>query len=151
MGKGAKNGAWNLNYRIPFQKNVRVTAQATDAMGVSGGFYFIVRGAPDIPVRVGQLDVPVSKGAKLKLAVTQTTLQPLQWLPILSLTSGQGLIFMHSLGIYISPFLNVSSEMMLLSCPKRKSELPRRLLSLLLALHASFPRRSSLLRYRGLF
>lgn len=137
MGKGAKQGAWNLNYRIPFQTNIRITAQATDTAGVSGecflpfplfkfyfiyklpipilrptthwpsfstivtvyyfpypslpyshyprigGFYFIVRGAPDLPVRVGQIDVPVAKGAKLKLAVTQTTLQPLQWYPML--------------------------------------------------------------------
>lgn len=49
IGKGAKDGAWYLNFKIPFTKTVRVTTQTTDGSS-HGGFYIIVRGGLNLPI-----------------------------------------------------------------------------------------------------
>jgi hypothetical protein len=49
VGKGAKDGAWYLNFKIPFTKTVRVTTQTMDG-STRGGFYIIVRGGQDLPI-----------------------------------------------------------------------------------------------------
>jgi len=97
IGKGAAWGAWNNNLRVPFLKSVRVTAQAINANGVTGGFYFIVRGAPNLPVAIGGFPVPIDKGARLKLSAKTATLEPLEWFPTLQLTSGSGIVLFHTL------------------------------------------------------
>ena len=63
FGKGAKDGAWFLNFKIPFQKSIRITVQHLSTS--SGGFYLILRGAPNLPISIGGVTVPAT--AKLLL------------------------------------------------------------------------------------
>jgi len=93
FGKGAKDGSWFHNFRIPFQKEVRVTAQNTK--GSYGGFYMIVRGAPDLPLQVGDYKIPPT--AKLLLQKIEGLYQPLDWINIVDVPQGNGLFFMHTL------------------------------------------------------
>jgi len=101
IGKGAKDGSWFNNFRIPFQKSIRVTVQ--HQTGSFGGFYIIVRGAPNIPIDIGGVAIP-SK-AKLLLQRFEQTVQPLAWVPVVNVPSGNGLFFMHTLSVS-SPNLN---------------------------------------------
>jgi hypothetical protein len=59
-GHGAKSGAWNVNYRIPFQRSAKVTLQHWTAPNSSSPQigYAIVRGAENIPILVGVLFLP---------------------------------------------------------------------------------------------
>mmetsp|Transcript_38417 Transcript_38417/g.96643 ORF Transcript_38417/g.96643 Transcript_38417/m.96643 type:complete len:438 (-) Transcript_38417:49-1362(-) len=95
FGKGAKNGAWFLNFRIPFQKTIRITAQRPS--GTAGGFYMIVRGALNLPIDVGGVRIPST--AKLLLQHRNVTLQPLEHLAIVNVPSGSGLFFMHTIAV----------------------------------------------------
>lgn len=42
FGKGAADGSWFNNFRIPFQKSIRITYQKGSGRG--DGFYMIIRG-----------------------------------------------------------------------------------------------------------
>lgn len=59
FGKGAADGAWFNNFRIPFKRSVKVTTQTVAQP--YGGFYIIVRGAPNLPIVVGQYAVPAAR------------------------------------------------------------------------------------------
>jgi hypothetical protein len=94
-GHGAKDGAWFINYRIPFQKHVRVTLQHP---GTPATCYAIVRGCENLPLSVG--GIPLPTGASLRLHKIESRLfQPLDWVPIVDLPSGDGLVFMHTLAV----------------------------------------------------
>lgn len=72
FGKGAKDGAWFHNFKIPFQKAIRITAQRPS--GTAGGFYCIVRGVPNVPINLGGVLIPggarlVQVWLRLRLAV----------------------------------------------------------------------------------
>ena len=74
-GHGAKDGAWFVNYRIPFQKSVRVTVQHP---GESAHCYVIVRGCENLPITVGALTLPTT--SKLTLhRIESKTFAPLDW------------------------------------------------------------------------
>jgi len=89
MGKGAKNGAWNLNYKIPFQQSVKATVQGMDETGATAGFYFIIRGGPDLKINIGGVDVPAAKGAKMRLSNQHVVMQVTCKLLALSFPSSQ--------------------------------------------------------------
>jgi len=95
IGKGAKDGSWWSNFRIPFQKSVRVTVQ--HMTGSFGGFYMIVRGMPNLDINIGGVDIPST--ARLQLQRFEQTVQPLDWVPVVSVPSGSGLFFMHTLSV----------------------------------------------------
>lgn len=95
FGKGAADGAWNFNFRIPFGKSVIVTAQHTT--GNYGGFYMIVRGATNLPINIGGVLIP--NHAKLNLYKTQLVAQPTDFVTLVNVTSGPGLHFMHTLSV----------------------------------------------------
>jgi len=95
IGKGAKDGSWFNNFRIPFQKSVRVTVQ--HLTGSFGGFYIIVRGAPNIAIDIGGVQIPST--AKLLLQRFEETVQPLEWVPVAHVPTGNGLFFMHTLSV----------------------------------------------------
>ena len=70
FGKGAADGAWHLNFQIPFYKSVRITA--FHPAGTIQGYYWIVRGViqqPNIPLRIGNFELPF--GAKMKMIETK--------------------------------------------------------------------------------
>jgi hypothetical protein len=95
IGKGAADGSWWNNIRIPFQKSIRVTWQATASYG---GMYVILRGAPNLPIEIGGVAVP--KTAHLKLLVTAKSLQPLEYVDLVSLPAGtSGLHFFSTLAV----------------------------------------------------
>jgi len=81
---------------MPFNKRVRVTVQSTN--GTRGGFYFIVRGTPNLENVIGGVTIPPQ--AKLKLLVFNKTVNPLDFVPIVSVPSGySGYFFMQTLAV----------------------------------------------------
>ena len=99
FGKGAKDGAWFHNFRIPF-KSVRVTVMSD--RGDASGIYFIVRGARDLPINIGGIEVPVrERGARLQLQVTDTmNTPPLAFVTVAeSPKNSSGLLFMSTLAV----------------------------------------------------
>jgi len=99
FGKGAADGSWFNNFRVPFKKSVRVTYQRP--AGGAGGFYMIIRGTP-VPVgtsfiNIGGFAVPPT--AKMNLIKFNQVVQPLAWVPIADLPNARGLFFMHTLSV----------------------------------------------------
>jgi len=90
-----------MNFRIPFQKSIRITAQNIKA--TSGGFYIIVRGAPQVQIDIGGVVIPGK--AKLILQRVEKVVKPLEWVPVADVPTGNGLFFMHTLWV-ISNNLN---------------------------------------------
>jgi len=93
FGKGAKDGAWFLNFRIPFQKKIAITAQHTRGIN---NFYMIVRGATNLPITIGEVALPPS--ARLELFNLNGLLPAMKYLDLASVPSGRaGLHFMSTL------------------------------------------------------
>jgi len=96
IGKGAKDGSWFNNIRIPFQKSVRVSWQNTQAN--AGGMYIILRGLPNLPISFS--GIPVPSTARLNLIVQNVNMQPLQYIDLVNIPAGtKGLYFFHTLAV----------------------------------------------------
>jgi len=95
FGKGANSGSWFNNFLIPFQKSIKVTVQHQN--GNYGGFYMIVRGATNLPIRIGNLVLPTT--AKLRLYKFQADVPALQYVNFVKIPSGSGLMFMHTIQV----------------------------------------------------
>ena len=90
IGKAAKTGGWMWNFKVPFQRSVRVTIQ-TDLVSV---LYIILRGAQNIPITIGGVTIP--QHARLLQFVTNATIPPLEVVDLASVPAGtSGLLFMH--------------------------------------------------------
>jgi hypothetical protein len=96
FGKGAKDGSWFLNFRIPFQRSIRVTEQQIFG-GPKSSVYTMVRGAVGVPITIGYAVVPPT--ARLRLFKQYRWYQPLDFVPLVDLPSGDGLFFMSSLAV----------------------------------------------------
>jgi len=55
----------------------------------------IVRGAPNLPIHIGDFVVP--NNAKLLLQKVEKVVQPLEWVNVIDVPTGGGLFFMHTL------------------------------------------------------
>ena len=77
IGKtGQPSGIYNT-YRIPFGRNVRVTAERRNAEPENPIFWWIIRGVENLPVELGGVRLP--DNARLKLyKVENRTVQPLE-------------------------------------------------------------------------
>jgi len=96
FGHGAVDGAWFLNFRIPFQKSVVVSTQHLTAE--EPGFYLIVRGALNQPINVGGFVVPPN--ARMALFITQGTYSPLTYVDFARVDTGnKGVLFLHTLQV----------------------------------------------------
>eukprot|EP00656_Telonema_subtile_P053646 TRINITY_DN7822_c0_g1_i3.p1 TRINITY_DN7822_c0_g1~~TRINITY_DN7822_c0_g1_i3.p1 ORF type:complete len:480 (-),score=120.61 TRINITY_DN7822_c0_g1_i3:112-1551(-) len=99
IGLGAGKGqgqAWFNNFKIPFGKSIRVTAQ--HRTGSFGGFFMIVRGGLDIPLSIGETLLP--KTARLQLQVFEGSLAPMEFMDIVSIPKGHsGQFFMSTLAV----------------------------------------------------
>jgi len=96
IGKGAADGSWFNNIPMPFQKNIRCTWQCSS--GNFGGMYVIARGAPNIPLQIGNVVMPST--ARLNLIVQNVVLQPLQYFDIATFPAGtRGYHFFHTLAV----------------------------------------------------
>ncbi len=96
FGKQAASGGWHSNFRVPFQRSINITYQA----GVNQPndvIYMIVRGAENLPLQIGGVNIPADSGARLVLQVVNTTLQPLEYVNVVDIPYGSGLIFQHTL------------------------------------------------------
>jgi len=93
FGKGAKDGAWHLNFRIPFQKSILVTAQHTSG---SHNFYMIVRGTTNLPINIGDIVVPTN--ARLQLFNINKQFPALTYIDLANVPKGKkGVHFMSTL------------------------------------------------------
>jgi len=90
FGKGADDGAWWSNFNIPFQKSLVVTMQ--HLYGSFGGYYVIVRGQTNLPIVLGGRTLP--KTAKMNQFRIDQLYHPLDWVPLVNVTSGPGMHFM---------------------------------------------------------
>jgi len=93
FGKGAKTGAWYWNFRVPFQKGIRITAHSDKTEGT----YMIFRGSPNLPITIGSVTLPTT--AKLLQFRTDGLYQPLEFIPLVDIPAGNGLFFMHTLAV----------------------------------------------------
>jgi len=97
FGKGAEDGGYFLNFRIPFRKSIVDTTQ--HMYGTYGAFFLIMRGGTNLPINIGGIDVPLTS-ARLQLFTTNATYQPLDWVTLVSLPAGTtGIHFMHTLSV----------------------------------------------------
>ena len=97
MGKGANHTGWFHNFAIPFGSSIRITFQ--HGAGGADAIWLIARGAENLPLRVGALDLP--RGARMRLSATSATLAaPLARYDLLSVPAGaRGLFFMSTLAV----------------------------------------------------
>ncbi|KAH3743638.1 DUF2961 domain-containing protein [Pelomyxa schiedti] len=96
LGRGAKYGSWFNNFLIPFQKSIIVTAQHTGIPNFSS-FYMIIRGATNVPLKIGYLTLPVT--AKLHLFTFDKEVAPLEYVNFVNISTGSGVMFMHTLQV----------------------------------------------------
>jgi len=99
FGKGAADGGWFFNFRIPFQKSIRVTYQKLTPGAAN--IYIIVRGFPfsaqQSVIDVGGIQIPAK--AKLNLIKFEKAVNPIDWVPIVDLPTGTGLLLMHTIQV----------------------------------------------------
>ncbi|KAH3756429.1 DUF2961 domain-containing protein [Pelomyxa schiedti] len=95
FGKGANSGSWFNNFIIPFKSSIVVTVQHTVAD--YGGFYMIVRGATNVPIRIGNLVLPSS--SKLTLHKFSADVAPVTYVDFVNIASGSGLLFLHTIQV----------------------------------------------------
>lgn len=98
FGKGAADGAWFNNFRIPFKRSVKVTTQSVASS--FGGFYIIVRGAPNLPIVIGDYTVPAAQAR-----LTQFRYQGVRMIGLLRILCSLSaeLVSLLAIIIYISP------------------------------------------------
>jgi hypothetical protein len=102
MGKGAASGGWHNDFRIPFQSSINVTYRAGPGKG-NDVIYMIVRGAENLPISIGGVAIPTT--ARMQLQVNSLVLAPLEYLNIVDVPYGSGLIFSTTLA-FVAPNLN---------------------------------------------
>lgn len=87
---GAPSGIY-LNYRIPYSKSIKITAQLPEDVAKDMVFWWIVRGLENHPLQLCGFELP--QQARLRLhRKEQFQAQPLQEFP-LAQVSGSGLVF----------------------------------------------------------
>jgi len=91
VGKTAHGGGVYNTFRIPFSKSIIVTAQL--AYPTNNVFWFIIRGLENMPVIIGDLQLPA--GTRLYLLQNQNvTLQPYELTTLAQIPQGNaGLLF----------------------------------------------------------
>jgi len=95
FGKGAADGGWYWNFRVPFQKSILISTQ--HLYGNFGGFYIILRGALNLPISIGGIDIP--DNARLLQFRTNAVFKPVEYVTLANVSKGSGVHFMHSLSV----------------------------------------------------
>ena len=94
IGHGSNAGGWYLNLKVPFASSIRITVTLPGKK--AAGCYVIIRGCEDLPVMVGALTLP--RDARLRLhKIEGVTFQPGDWVPIVDLPHGDGLVYMTAI------------------------------------------------------
>ena len=104
MGKtGDQSGVYNT-FRIPFGKNIRVTAQRAPEAEDNPAFWWIIRGTENLPVELGGVRLP--DNARLKLyKVQEQVFQPFEEFALCDVKGGGALylVTMAAQGLRTSP------------------------------------------------
>ena len=67
-------------------------------MGAGDGFYIVVRGVENLPVVIGGVTLPPTARLHQSRLVNHT-FQPLDYVPLVDLKEGNGMIFMSTLTV----------------------------------------------------
>lgn len=98
-----------LNYRIPFTKKIRVTAELPEGVSRDTVFWWIVRGIENLPLEVSGLHLP--ENARLRLYTkADRMIQPLEEFDLCKL-AGAGMIFMVTMAAKSSSFEFMEGQM----------------------------------------
>ena len=98
FGKGAAGAGWYNNFRVPFQRSIRVTGRlAEGGVGAGATLWMIVRGTENLPISVGGVTLPTT--ARLVQSRVIGTFPPLAFVPVLDVASGSGVLFSHTLAV----------------------------------------------------
>ncbi|CAF3373254.1 unnamed protein product [Rotaria socialis] len=104
IGKGAKYGGWYNNFRVPFQRSIRITGKLPSTKNNRKMIWIILRGTENLPTNFYGFQLP--SNARLVLhKIENQTFHPISWVPLVDIPSGQGLLFAHTLAV-ISGNLN---------------------------------------------
>ncbi|CAD5119343.1 DgyrCDS7961 [Dimorphilus gyrociliatus] len=83
-----RGGGYFNTYRIPFGKNIKITFQRP---GPECAIWYIVRGVENLPIVVGDFELPPS--ARLKVYKTEDFLAPEEYVNILKIQKKSGIVF----------------------------------------------------------
>ncbi|CAF1509457.1 unnamed protein product, partial [Adineta steineri] len=98
IGKGAKSGGWYNNFRVPFQKSIRVTGKLPSTSSDDKIIWIIVRGTENLPTSFQGFQLPST--ARLTLhKIEGVTYDPLAWVRVVDIPTGHGLLFSHTLAV----------------------------------------------------
>jgi len=99
MGKGAHQTGVYHNFRIPF-RTIRITFQLNPSSSNVNGdplIYLIVRGAENLPVHVGDLELP--SNARMRVQTRRFAVAPLERYDLFRVPSGPGMLLMTSISV----------------------------------------------------
>jgi len=98
FGKGAHSSGFNVQHPVPF-KSVRVTYQLNPAYWDDDTplCWFIVRGSSNIPVKLGNIELPSS--ARLKLHTQDVIVKSLDFVDFLTIDAGAGMMWMMDMSV----------------------------------------------------
>ena len=97
FGKGAAGAGWYNNFRVPFQRSIRVTGRLQPGSSSAAVLWMIVRGTENLPIQVAGLTLPPS--TRLLQSRISATYQPLAFVTMLDVPSGSGVLFSHTLAV----------------------------------------------------
>ncbi|CAF1029297.1 unnamed protein product [Rotaria sordida] len=109
IGKEAKNGGWYNNFRVPFQKSIRITGKLPLTKTNRKMIWIILRGTENLPTNFHGFQLPWN--ARLILhKIENQTYNPLSWVPLVDISSGQGLLFSHTLAVISGLIVSTGTE-----------------------------------------
>ena len=99
FGRGAYGAGWYSNFRVPFQRTVRVTGRLAPEAGEGAGatLWMILRGTENLPISVGGVTLPTT--ARLVQSRVTGTYPALAFVPVLDLPTGSGVLWSHTLAV----------------------------------------------------
>ena len=107
IGKtGAPSGLYNT-YRIPFQSNIRITAQLPEGVDINPRFWYIFRGTENLPLTFSGVQLPENTHLKLHKLENHTA-QSLQEFDLCN-TSAAGMLYQVTIAAQSSAFTFLES------------------------------------------
>ena len=95
FGKGSADAGWYNNFRVPFTKSIRITGRLPYG---SATLWAIFRGTENLPISIGGFTLP-SSARLIQQRLVNATFEPLDWVTVLDVPSGSGLLFSHTLAV----------------------------------------------------
>ena len=106
-GRNSAVGGYFNTFPVPFGKSAHVTVRADPLdcpKGCCGAGYLNVRGTEGLPIILPGSGIPLPSTARLRLQKNKWDVaQPAQAVPLVSVPSGSGLIFMTTLAVETRP------------------------------------------------